>query len=82
MLCAGGAVHASRKSLHFVCLLKFRLGSAGEPNVCSHCYTAPYMKIPGNFHNDRSKECREHLNIKMLSYQLRDSHCMYNDKTV
>ena len=26
----------------------FRLGSAGEPTICSHCYSVPYMKIPAN----------------------------------
>ena len=30
--------------------MKFRLGLAGEPNVCSHCYSVPYMKIPANTH--------------------------------
>ena len=25
-------------SLHFVCLLKFCLGSTGKLNECSHCY--------------------------------------------
>ena len=25
-----------------------RLGSAGEPTICSHCYSVPYMKIPAN----------------------------------
>ena len=29
-------------------VLKFRLGSAGEPNLCSHCYCVPYMKRPAN----------------------------------
>ena len=28
--------------------MQFRLGSAGEPNVWSHCYSVPYMKIPIN----------------------------------
>ena len=28
--------------------VKFRLGSAGEPTICSHCYSVPYMKIPAN----------------------------------
>ena len=28
--------------------MKFRLGSAGEPTICSHCYSVPYMKIPAN----------------------------------
>ena len=37
---------AGRDSISFV--LKFRLGSAGEPNICSHCYSVPYMKIPAN----------------------------------
>ena len=23
-----------------------RLGSAGEPTICNHCYSTPYMKIP------------------------------------
>ena len=31
-------------SLNFI-VLKFRLGSPSEPNVCSHCYSVPYMKI-------------------------------------
>ena len=31
----------------FLCV-KFRLGSAGEPTICSHCYSVPYMKIPAN----------------------------------
>ena len=22
--------------------------SAGEPTICSHCYSVPYMKIPAN----------------------------------
>ena len=25
---------------------KICLGSASEPNICSHCYSVPYMKIP------------------------------------
>ena len=33
-------------SISFV--MKFRLGLAGESNVCSHCYSVPYMKIPAN----------------------------------
>ena len=31
----------------FLCV-KFRLGSTGEPTICSHCYSVPYMKIPAN----------------------------------
>ena len=31
----------------FLCV-KFRLGSAGEPTICSHCYSVAYMKIPAN----------------------------------
>ena len=30
--------------LNFI-VWKFRLGSASEPNVCSHCYDVPHMKI-------------------------------------
>ena len=30
----------------FLCV-KFRLGSAGEPTICSHC-SVQYMKIPAN----------------------------------
>ena len=33
--------------LNFI-VLKFRLGSASEPNVCSHCYSVRYMKITAN----------------------------------
>ena len=29
--------------LNFDCL-----GSAGEPNICSHCYAVPYMMVPAN----------------------------------
>ena len=35
------------KGTQFHCV-KFRLGSAGEPTLCSHCYSVPYMKIPAN----------------------------------
>ena len=35
------------KGTQFHCV-KFRLGSAGEPTICSHCYSVPYMKIPAN----------------------------------
>ena len=38
---------AEWKGTQFHCL-KFRLGSAGEPTICSHCYSVPYMKIPAN----------------------------------
>ena len=31
------------KGTQFHCV-KFRLGSAGEPTICSHCYSVPYMK--------------------------------------
>ena len=31
----------------FLCV-KYHLGSAGEPTICSHCYSVPYMKIPAN----------------------------------
>ena len=31
--------------LNFI-VLKFRLGSASEPNLCSHCCSVPYMEIP------------------------------------
>ena len=31
--------------LNFI-VWKLHLGSASEPNVCSHCYSVPYMKIP------------------------------------
>ena len=27
---------------------EIHLGSAGKPNVCSHCFSVPYMKIPAN----------------------------------
>ena len=37
----------SGKGTQFHCL-KFCLGSAGEPTICSHCYSVPYMKIPAN----------------------------------
>ena len=37
----------SGKGAQFHCL-KFSLGSAGEPTICSHCYSVPYMKIPAN----------------------------------
>ena len=39
----------SGKGTQFHCL-KFHLGSAGEPTVCSHWYSVPYMKIPANNH--------------------------------
>ena len=35
------------KWTQFHCV-KFRLESAGEPTICSHCYSVPYMKIPVN----------------------------------
>ena len=35
------------KGTQFHCV-KFRLESAGEPTICSHCYSVPYMKIPAN----------------------------------
>ena len=40
-------------SLNFICLLEFRLGSAGEPNVCSHCYNVLHEEINyvSVFHN-------------------------------
>ena len=47
MLCAGMGAHGSRNRTQFF-VLKFRLGSANEPNVSSHCYSVPYMKIPAN----------------------------------
>ena len=28
----------AERGLNFLCLENFRLGSAGEPNICSHCY--------------------------------------------
>ena len=31
--------------LNFI-VLKFRLGSASEPNVCSHCYSVPWTGFP------------------------------------
>ena len=37
MLCAGADVQQSRNGAQCHCL-KFRLGSAGEPTICSHCY--------------------------------------------
>ena len=37
VLCAGADAQWSRKGTQFHCL-KFRLGSAGEPTICSHCY--------------------------------------------
>ena len=47
VLCTGADAQRSGKGTWFNCL-KFRLGSAGEPTVCSHCYPVPYMKIPAN----------------------------------
>ena len=47
VLCAGAAAHGDWNVTQFHCL-KFRLGSASEPNVWSHCYSVPYMKIPAN----------------------------------
>ena len=35
------------EGIQFLCV-KFRLGLAGEPTICSHCYSVPYMKIPAN----------------------------------
>ena len=37
----------NRMWLNFIGL-KFGLGSASKPIVCSHCYSVPYMKIPAN----------------------------------
>ena len=48
MLCAGAVVHGSWKKSQFPFVVQFRLGSAGVPNICSPCYTMPYMKIPAN----------------------------------
>ena len=31
-----------------ISLCEIRLGSAGKPTICSHCYSVPYMKIPAN----------------------------------
>ena len=47
-----GALHRcgcarTYEGTQFLCV-KFRLGSAGEPTICSHCYSVPYMKIPAN----------------------------------
>ena len=47
VLCAGATAHGAEKGTQFHCL-KFHLGSAGEPTICSHCYSDPYMKIPAN----------------------------------
>ena len=47
MLCTGMGAHGSRNRTQFF-VLKFRLGSANELNVSSHCYSVPYMKIPAN----------------------------------
>ena len=37
VLCPGAAARGAERGLKFHCL-KFRLGSAGEPTICSHCY--------------------------------------------
>ena len=31
-----------------ISLFEIRLGSAGEPTICSHCYSVPYMKKTAN----------------------------------
>ena len=36
------------RGLNFLCFENFDLGLADEPNICSHCYSMPYMKIPAN----------------------------------
>ena len=36
------------RGLNFLCYKHFRLGLAGEPNICSHCYDDLYMKMPAN----------------------------------
>ena len=47
-LCRCGCAR-TYEGTQFLCV-KFRLGSAGGPTICSHmhCYCVPYMKIPAN----------------------------------
>ena len=74
----------ARKCLNFVCLLKFRLGLAGQPNVCSHCY---HVLNEGNykmyFHPGNcilvlisNSKCNllcsnEHLLVPLITYSLK-----------
>ena len=54
--------------------VKFRLGSAGEQTICSHCYSVPYMKIPANNQVIFAKyqQCCSDLNeLKRKSHLLR-----------
>ena len=38
----------ARRGPNFLLFWNFRLGSASEPNICSHCYSMPYMKRQAN----------------------------------
>ena len=38
----------ARRGPNFLLFWNFRLGSASAPNICSRCYSMPYMKRPAN----------------------------------
>ena len=62
-----------------LCYVIFCLRSAGEPNVCSYCYSMPYMKIPAinqvilsqnnafTIHQIMIQQCLKNLILSLIS---------------